>query len=61
MKSCLFVVDVQDGFVREGTEHVVERIESLLKQSIFDLVVFTRFLNTPDSSLVTVREGSTQF
>lgn len=43
MKSCLFVIDVQNGFVSQSTEYVVERIETLLKQSLFDHVVFTRF------------------
>ncbi|MBR8837977.1 MAG: cysteine hydrolase [Stigonema ocellatum SAG 48.90 = DSM 106950] len=52
MKSCIFVIDVQNGFIRESTEHVVKRIESLLNQSIFDFVVFTRFLNTLDSPWV---------
>ncbi len=52
MKSCIFVVDVQNGFVTQSTEHVVKRIESLLNQSIFDFVVFTRFLNTLDSPWV---------
>ncbi len=52
MKSCLFVIDVQTGFVSQNTKYVVERIETLLKQSLFDYVVFTRFLNTGGSPWV---------
>lgn len=52
MASCLLVVDVQEGFITERTVHIVERIESLLKLSIFDRVVFTKFINHPDSPWV---------
>lgn len=52
MKSCLFVIDIQNGFISEKTAHVQARILSLLEQDLFDYVLFTRFLNTTDSPYV---------
>lgn len=52
MKSCLFVVDVQNGFISKKTAYVKEKIKSLLEQNLFDYVVFTKFLNTLDSPYV---------
>jgi nicotinamidase-related amidase len=52
MKTCLFVVDVQNGFVGVNTTHVIERITSLIETELFDTVIFTKFLNTPGSPYV---------
>ena len=52
MSYCLFIIDVQNGFITENTNHVIPRIKSLLEQNIFDCVVFTRFINTLDSPYV---------
>lgn len=49
MNTCLLVVDVQEGFVSKNTEHVPERIRSLLDSSVFTDVVFSRFHNAPGS------------
>lgn len=49
MKTCLFVVDVQNGFISENTSHVIKRIQDLLKSDIFDYVVFTVFSNLVNS------------
>jgi nicotinamidase-related amidase len=45
MGTCLMVVDVQRGFVSDKTEHVVPRIKDLLGKNLFDVVVFTKFVN----------------
>ncbi len=50
--SCLFVVDVQDGFVSEKTKHIPPRIQSLLKNHSFELIVFTRFVNAENSPYI---------
>lgn len=47
---CLLVVDVQNGFISQRTHYITRRIKSLLEKGLFDPVVFTRFINTPDSS-----------
>jgi len=52
MSLCLFVIDLQNGFISENTKHVTQRIKSLLEQNIFEYVLFTRFLNTIDSPYV---------
>ncbi len=49
MKTCLFVVDVQNGFISNETIYVVNRIKELLEQNTFDLVIFSRFINTENS------------
>ena len=45
--SCLFVIDVQKGFINDHTRHLPERIEAL--QATFGHVLATRFLN-PEGS-----------
>jgi nicotinamidase-related amidase len=52
MSFCLFVIDIQNGFISENTKHIIQRIKSLLEQNIFEYVVFTRFMNTLDSPYV---------
>ncbi|WP_138503943.1 isochorismatase family cysteine hydrolase [Nostoc sp. PA-18-2419] len=52
MNFCLFIIDVQNGFIAENTSYVVQRIRSLLKQNIFKYVIFTRFINTLNSPYV---------
>jgi nicotinamidase-related amidase len=52
MNFCLFVIDIQNGFISENTKHIIQRIKSLLVQNIFKYVIFTRFINTIDSPYV---------
>ncbi|NMF62540.1 isochorismatase family cysteine hydrolase [Brasilonema octagenarum] len=52
MNLCLFVIDLQNGFITQNTSHVIQRIKSLLEQKIFEYVIFTRFINTFDSPYV---------
>ena len=49
MKTCLLVVDMQEGFTSEHTAHVAARIRTLLEADAFDHTVFTRFHNAPAS------------
>ncbi len=52
MNCCLFIVDIQNGFITQNTSDVVQKIKSLLEQNIFDNVIFSRFINTTDSPYV---------
>ena len=49
MKKCIFVVDVQKGFINDNTKFVINRIENLLRKDIFNLVISTRFRNLKNS------------
>ncbi len=49
MNRILLVVDVQNGFVNEFTDAIPGRIRTLIERGRFDSVLFTRFLNTPES------------
>ena len=59
--SCLLVVDVQNGFIGQRTRHVVPRIESLLKESLFEHVIFTKFINSQDSACVSLLGWNSMF
>ncbi|WP_169216642.1 isochorismatase family cysteine hydrolase [Brasilonema sp. UFV-L1] len=52
MNFCLFVIDIQNGFIAPNTSHVIQRVKSLLEQNIFEYVIFTKFLNTFESPYV---------
>lgn len=52
MKTILIIVDVQNGFVTEALQPIVDGIEQLLAARAFDAVFFTRFINDPDSLFV---------
>lgn len=52
MSSCLFVIDVQNGFINHNTSHVIGRIQQLIERNIFDHVLFTRFVNSKDGPFV---------
>ena len=49
MPHPLLVVDVQRGFLNQYTEHVPPRIARLIRSGEYAPVLFTVFINTPDS------------
>lgn len=49
MKKCLFLIDVQYGFVSDETEYVLERIDSLINSGTFDYVIASKFINIENS------------
>lgn len=55
MKNILILVDMQNGFCKNiQTRKIVSRIKTLLKAKTFDIVIATRFLNTPNSPFVKI-------
>lgn len=46
-KTCLLIVDVQNGFINQSTKHVPSLVEA--EQLLYDYVVATRFFN-PEKS-----------
>jgi nicotinamidase-related amidase len=44
----LLVVDVQLGFLNKYTEHLAERVATLIERGEYDPILFTRFVNAPD-------------
>ena len=49
MKRMLLIVDVQNGFVNSYTEAIPRRIRTLVDRGRFEPVLFTCFVNTPES------------
>jgi nicotinamidase-related amidase len=49
MTEPLLVVDVQHGFINDFTRHVPGRIKRLIEMGEYAPVVFTVFVNTPES------------
>lgn len=49
MTEPLLVVDVQRGFINDFTRHVPGRIRRLIEMGDYAPVIFTIFVNTPDS------------
>lgn len=46
MKKCLVVIDMQNGFIKQGTEHLPNRIIEFIEHSSFERIVATRYCNT---------------
>ena len=49
MKNILIVIDVQNGFIRETTQSVPDKISALIDSRQFDAVLATQFVNFPGS------------
>ena len=52
MNSLLLVIDMQEAFINESTEHVVEKITNLVNSNEYRKIAFTRFINTKNSRYV---------
>ncbi len=52
MKTCLVLIDVQNGFLSPRTKQIPKRIKALIERSSFDYIVATRFVNTMGSPYV---------
>ena len=49
MKSLLLVIDLQKSFINENTKYLIDRINNLVNSSMYDYVIFTKFINKIDS------------
>jgi nicotinamidase-related amidase len=49
-KQALLVVDVQRGFINDYTRHIPGRVKRLIELDDFEPVLFTQFVNVPESS-----------
>jgi nicotinamidase-related amidase len=54
MSEPLLVVDVQRGFLNEFTDHIPARIKRLIEAGNYTPVLFTRFVNSPNSPYQTL-------
>ena len=46
MSNALIIVDVQNGFINHYTEHIPDRVMTLIERGSYDPILFTRFINT---------------
>lgn len=53
MKKLLLVIDVQNDFINENTEPYVSKINDLINSNEYDVVAFTKYINSKDSLLYT--------
>lgn len=49
IRRAAVIVDVQNGFINEHTQHIPDRIAALLDAYTFERCIFTRYLNIEDS------------
>ena len=49
MKSLLLVIDLQKSFINENTKYLIDRINNLVNSSMYDYVIFTKFINKINS------------
>lgn len=52
--KCLFVIDVQKGFVSSKTLHVVSKIERLMDDFKNDMIIATKFINIENSGFTDI-------
>ena len=52
MNTLLLIIDMQKAFINENTKHIIPKIEEKKKKKTYKNIVFTRFINTPESIYV---------
>lgn len=52
MKTALLIVDVQNYFINKNTQAIPGNIKKLLELNNFPIIVFSQFINTPESNFV---------
>lgn len=45
-KTLLLVIDVQNNFINKKTKFIIKRVQNVLKSNKFDVVAFTKFINS---------------
>lgn len=49
MKTALIIIDVQNYYINENTKNIPSKIAKYIEENHFDLLVFTQFINHPNS------------
>ena len=52
MKQALLIIDVQNHFINKWTQAVPQQIVQLIERGNFSAIIFTKFVNTPNSNFV---------
>jgi nicotinamidase-related amidase len=52
--KCLFVIDVQKGFISDKTESILPNIEQLIQNFSKGFIIATQFINTDDSGFTDI-------
>ena len=56
MKQALLIVDVQNYFINKYTQKIPNLIKTLIEENSFKTIIFSQFINTPDSLFVTEQD-----
>lgn len=48
MKKCLVIVNMQNDFINQYTEHLPQKTAKFIKENSFDSIIATRYCNTPE-------------
>ena len=51
---CLFIIDLQNGFVTSNTRHIVLKIERLIDSFKNDLIIAAKFRNVENSGFTDI-------
>lgn len=52
--KCLFLIDVQNGFVSSRTQHVIPRIKQLIERFSGTFILATKFINSKNSGFTEI-------
>lgn len=50
MKKCLVIIDMQNGFMNQYTEHLPHKTAKFIEENYFDSIIATRYCNTPETA-----------
>lgn len=50
--TSLLIIDMQEGFITEETQHVTDNINNMLENNTYDIIIATKFLNYHESPFV---------
>jgi nicotinamidase-related amidase len=51
-KTAIVVIDLQNAFVNDNDKALVQKIRKHLENHKYDFVIFSKFVNKPDSNFV---------
>ena len=52
MKQALLIIDVQNFYINKWTQNIPQNIVKLIESENFSHIIFSKFVNTPDSQFV---------